>query len=213
MSTDSLEIDSAIVVFQRIKFESHIDSVSIDSTGDHDSDDDGNDDDVIFRGPFVVHVRDTMVINFANQMLSAGVYDGIKFKIHSIGWGERFEDSDDFNHHPRTINDTTFVGSGIVVWGKVKANGTWREFTYRFGGEVEYKLEGNFVVLTATNVVNVVLRFDIGFWFRDPKTGALLDPTNTLEPNRELINRSIKRSFQTGKCGGDHDRNGWPDDD
>ena len=82
-SADSIRIDSAIVVFARIKFESHIDSVAVDSTGEDsakvESDDNLN---VTFRGPFVVHVRDTVAIDFASQTLPAGTYNGIKFKIH-----------------------------------------------------------------------------------------------------------------------------------
>ena len=212
-STDSLQIDSAIVVFQRIKFESHIDSVVVDTSDHHDADDARDDANVTFKGPFVVHVRDTSSISFANQVLPAGTYDGIKFKIHSIGWGERFEDSDDFNHHPRTISDTSFVGWGIVVWGKVKHNGAWVLFTYRFGGNVEFKMKGNFVVPAATSTINVALRFDMASWFRDPRSGALLDPTDVSVQNRELINWAIRHSFQNGKGGHDNDRDGHPDND
>jgi hypothetical protein len=214
-SVDSLRIDSAIVVFQRIKFESHIDSVMVDTTEDypgHESDD-GHGDDLVFRGPFVVHVRDTTTINFAQHELPAGTYDGINFKIHRIGFGEGFEDSDDLNHHPKTRSDSSFMGSSIVVWGKVKKSGVWVPFTFRYNSELEFKLKGNFVVESATNSLNVVLRFDIGAWFRDPSSGALLDPTDLSPRNRSLIYRALRQSFQAGRGGHDHDGNGFPDND
>lgn len=213
LSSDSLQIDSAVVVFQRIKFEAHFDSTQSDSAEEHEKDGDGREDNITFKGPFVVHVRDTVTIDFASQILPAGDYDGIKFKIHRIGWGERYEDSDEFNHRPRTINDTSFAGWGIVVWGKVKKNDTWMPFTYRFGGEVEFKLKGKFSVQSAANSVNIVLRFDMASWFRDYRSGAQLDPTDLSFQNRELIDQAIRRSFQNGKCGRDHDRNGYPDND
>ena len=213
MATDSLEIDSAIVVFQRIKFESHVDSVMIDSTSGHDSDDNGIDDNVTFKGPFVVHIRDTSVIDFANQTLPAGTYDGIKFKIHALRWAERFEDSDDFNHHPRMASDTSFMGASIVVWGRVMKNGAWVPFEYKYWGEAEYKLKGNFVVPATTSSIDIVLRFDMGSWFKDPRNGALLDPTDTSFFNRAMINLAIRRSFESGHGGHDRDHDGHPDND
>jgi len=214
-SADSLRIDSAIVVFQRIKFESHIDSVLVDTTEDypgHDSDD-GRGESFVFRGPIVVHVRDTTTIDFAQGELPAGTYDGIKFKIHRIGFGEAFEDSDDLNHHPKTKLDSSLPGSSIIVWGAVKKSGVWVPFAFHYNSELEFKLKGNFVVPTATSSLNIVLRFDIGTWFRDPLSGSLLDPTDMSPRNRNLIYRALRQSFQTGRCGHDRNHDGYPDND
>ena len=207
MATDSLQIDSAIVVFQRIKFEMRIDSVQVDSMGHRRCDDGGSEQDLIFAGPFVVHVRDTMTITFATQLLPPGVYDGVTFNTYRIGRGERHEDSDEFNHHPSMVSDSSFAGSSIVVWGKVSKNGTWVPYTYHFNDEVQYKLKDDLTVPVATSSVNVVLRFSMDTWFRNPYNGALLDPTDGSWHTQGLINSAIRRSFQGGKCGRVHD--GW----
>lgn len=209
-TTDSLRIDSAVVVLARIKFESNIDSVAVD-TVDGQTEDLDNDQSIAFKGPFVIHVRDTVAINFASQVLPAGTYNGIKFKIHRLLGGEPFEDSDDHNHHPRT-NDSAAVGSSITVWGAVLKNGVWTNFTFNFNGEVEFKIKGTFTVAASTNTVNIALNFNMGSWFVNPMTGALLDPTDTSFMNREMIRQAIYASFDKGRGG--HDRgDGHPADD
>lgn len=208
-TTDSLRIDSAVVVIARIKFESRVDTVVADTTQGHTQDLD-SDQNIAFKGPFVIHVRDTVAFNFANQVLPQGTYDGIKFKIHRLMGGEPFEDSDDHNHRPRT-NDSSVVGSSISVWGAAKKNGVWTNFAFYFDGEVEFKIKGTFTVATSTSTVNVALNFNMGSWFVNPSTGALLDPTDTSSTNRELIRHAIYASFEKGKGG--HDRgDGHPDD-
>lgn len=210
LAADSLRIDSAIVVFQRIKFESHIDSAAVDSTGKDL--DDGHEDNFMFKGPFVVHMRDTLAINFANQTLPAGTYDGIKFKIHRIQPNEHFEDSDDHNNHPRMRSDSLPMGSSIVVWGSVKKNSIWTPFMFKFDGEVEFKIKGSFTVSQSSSTVKIALNFNIGSWFKNPQTGALLDPTDTSNATRELIKRAIYLSFGKGKGGHDRNDDGHPDD-
>jgi hypothetical protein len=211
-SVDSIRIDSAVVVFQRIKFESHIDSVIVDTSGNFDREDDSNLN-VIFMGPFIVHVRDTVAINFASQMLPPGTYNGIKFKIHRMQQGEQGEDSDEFNHHHNAMpTDTSITGSSIIVWGAVKKNGSWIPFTYRLREELEFKIKGNFTVNNATNTVNIALNFNMGSWFVDPMSGSLLDPTNTSTQMYETISRAIRYSFEKGRGGEDHDHDGHPDD-
>lgn len=83
---DSIRIDSAIVVIGRIQFESDIDTAQVSTNG-------GipfininmNDTSLTFTGPFVVHVRDTVAIDFASRSLPAGTYTGIKFDIGQLG--------------------------------------------------------------------------------------------------------------------------------
>lgn len=212
--TDSLHIDSAVVVFSRIKFLNHVDTVSVDSADDeHDSldhDSHDRDDNVVFKGPFVVHISDTIAINLGAQELPAGTYDGIKFKIHRLKRGERHEDCDKHHHHV-DLDDSTVVGSSITVWGSVYKNGTWTAFKFTFNGELEFKIKGNFVVPASSSTVNIALNIDMGSWFKNPFDGSLLDPTDTSHVNRNLIKRAIRASFSN--CKGGHDRgDGHPRD-
>ncbi len=213
---DSLHIDSAVVVFSRIQFLPHPDSVRIDSGDDeHDSDDgesDGRGDSLTFKGPFVVHVRDTVGISFASRELPAGVYTAIRFKIHRLIPGEHFEDSDEHNHHGHAfLVDSTIGSSSITVWGSIHKNGEWTPFTFRFDGEFEFKVRGNFVVPTSTHTVNFALHIDMGKWFKNPTDGSLLDPTDTSHENLVLFRRAIRAAFNS--CTGGHDRgDGHPDD-
>ena len=208
-SIDSLRIDSAVVVIARIKFESHIDSVTVDTTEGGTEDLDG-DQNIVFKGPFVVHVRDTVAINFADAVLPAGTYDGIKFKIHRLMNGEQYEDSDEHNHRTRQ-RDSAFVGSCITVWGAVYKNGAWQDFTFQFNGEYEFKIKGTFTVTEATNAVNIALNFNMASWFVNPWTGALLDPTDRSMLNQEMFRYAIRNSFERGRGG--HDRgDGYPGD-
>lgn len=209
LGIDQVRIDSAVVVIDRIKFESHTDSVVTNSIGGNMMMD--RDIDISFSGPFVIHVRDTIGINFASTELPAGTYDGVKFKIHSLINGERREDSDMRNHRHFILGDTTIAGSSVMVWGVVTKNGIPTPFQYNFNGEVEFKVSGNFVVPAAGSPVNIALNFNISSFFVDPKTNALLDPTDTSNANRELIRQAIYTAFGKGKCG--HDRgDGHPRD-
>jgi hypothetical protein len=209
--TDSLRVDSIIVVLQRIKFESHIDDAVADSTG-KDSIDTDVDANYTFRGPFMVHVRDSMSVNFATHILPAGTYTGIKFKIHTVKGGEYCEDSDVRNHRPAAMNSDSLAGYSIAVWGSIKKNGAWVPFAFRSNIEVEYKIKGNFTIVGSTSTVNMALRFNTSDWFKDLSTGVLLDPTDTSSQNRNSINQAIKRSFDKGHSGKDGDDDGHPDD-
>lgn len=210
LAVDSLRIDSAVVVLQRIKFESHIDTVTVDTTGGNSGDDD-REANITFKGPFVIHVRDTVAINFASQTLPAGTYNGIKFKIHKLKPGEKHEDSDEHNNRPR-VGSTPIEESSIVVWGAIKKNGAWVSFTLKIDVEVEFKLKGNFTVSQSTSSAKMALNFNIALWFKHPQTGALLDPTDTSSTMRELFKRAVKLSFEKGKGGHDRNNDGHPDD-
>jgi hypothetical protein len=210
LSADSLRIDSAIVIFDRIKFESHIDTVKIDSTGGG-TQENSQDIHITFIGPFVVHIRDTVAVSFANQELPPGTYDGIKFKVHQLQHGENREDSDDHNGHPHHMNDSVTDGSSLIVWGSVYKNGSWTSFTFKYNGELEFKIKGNFVVTTAVNSFNIALNFNMGLWFKDPHSGVLLDPTDQSGSTHNLIKDAIKRSFENGRGGRDDDHDGHPD--
>jgi hypothetical protein len=135
---DSLRIDSIVAVFQRIKFESNIDIAIIDTTG-KDTTETENELNYTFQGPFIIHVRDSNAVSFANQTLPAGTYAGIKFKIHAIKRGEKYEDSDDHDHHTVAANNDSIMGYSIAVWGAIKQNGVWVPFAFKSNIEVEYK--------------------------------------------------------------------------
>jgi hypothetical protein len=210
LAVDQVRIDSAVIIFSNIKFESHFDSsmVLVDGSTMADS---GNID-VWFKGPFVVHVRDTIGINFASAQLPAGTYSAVKFRIHNLIRGEFREDSDERMHRPFILGDSALAGSSVTVWGVVVKNGVSTNFAYHFNGEVEFVVRGNFVVPAAGSAVSVAMNFNISSFFIDPKTGALLDPTDTSMMNREVIRRAIYTAFGKGKWG--HDRgDGHPDND
>lgn len=209
LGIDQVRIDSAVVVFSRIKFESHLDS-SMGMMNEHPMDD-SQDLNYSFKGPFVIHVRDTIGVNFANADLPAGTYDGIKFKIHNLISGETREDSDVRHHRGFILGDTALAGSSITVWGVVTKNGVPTAFTYNFNGEVEFKVKGSFVVPSTGAAVNIALNFNISQFFVNTTTGVLLDPTDVSNANRGLIRQAIYNAFGKGKCG--HDRgDGHPRD-
>jgi hypothetical protein len=75
------------------------------------------------------------------------------------------------------------------------------------------KYKGSFTVSSATNTVNMVLRFDMGSWFRNPLYRSLLDPMDTSSNTRQMMNKAIRMSFEKGRGGHDFNRDGRPDDD
>jgi hypothetical protein len=209
-AVDSLRIDSIVVVLQRIKFESHIDDAVIDSTG-QDSTEDSKDANYTFRGPFIVHVRDSMRITFATQLLPAGNYTGIKYKIHAFRKGEHHYDSDDFNNKTHRYNSDSIAGYSVAVWGTIKKDGIWIPYAFKSNVEVEFKLRGDFSIAGSTSTVTMALRFNTGTWFTNYTTGVMLDPTDTTSQNRALINQAIKKSFEKGRGGRDENHDGNPD--
>ena len=211
-AADSIRIDSLVVVVDRIRFFVHVDTVAEDTTGrdeDHHGDRDSS---ITFRGPFVVRVRDTLAVDFGTQILPAGVYDGIMVKIRRLSGGERFEECDRHGHHPSFTTDTSVVGSSVVVWGAVLKNGSWTPFVLNVDVELDFKIKGNFVIQQATGGVRFALNFNLGLWFKDPMTGAFLDPTDSSFRTKVLIRRAIQLAFGRGHGGHDWNGDGHPDD-
>ncbi len=205
----SIRIDSAIVVFARIKFESNIDAVQVDtSNGSTTITVNDSDSSVIFRGPFTVHVRDTSTIDFANQTLPAGTYNGISFFIHRMEPGEGFEDSDGFNHRDSTSNgDSAVTNYSIVVWGAVLKDSVWVPFEYKDNENIEFKVRGTFTIPTSTSSIDIALNFNMGSWFTNPFNGTAIDPTDQSFQNQLMIRHAIRLSLQDGRCGRwDHSR-------
>lgn len=212
-SVDSVVIDSAIVVLARIKFESHLDSMDVDSVESDSLESDDDDElNVKFRGPFVVHIRDMISVDFAGETLPPGTYNSIKFKIHRLMPGEHYEDSDEHNGKAGWGADLPY-GSSIVVWGSVLKDGLWMPFEFNFDIELEFRIRGDFVVAEEASSVNIAMNFDMGMWFVNPFDGSLLDPTDLGQTTRELFLRAIKKSFGQGRCGRDDDDDGHPDED
>jgi ribulose-5-phosphate 4-epimerase/fuculose-1-phosphate aldolase len=197
---DSIRIDSAIVVFAGIKFESDIDTVSVDSSASTAFINvDENNSSVNFRGPFVIHVHDTVAVSFASDTLPPGTYTGIKFWIHRLAPAERFWDSDDFNHMPGVSSDSSTTNYCIVVWGAVHKDSAWVPFEFKDNQNIQFKVKGTFTIPTATSSVNIALNFNMGSWFVNPYTGATLDPTSM--GDYWNIQRAIRSSFEQGRCG------------
>ncbi len=201
---DSIRIDSAIVVFARIQFESDIDTVTVNTNGGFPFININiNDTSLTFPGPFVVHVRDTVAIDFASRTLPAGTYNGIKFDVGQLGPGRRFQDSDIFNHRVRdssVVIDTSATNFSIVIWGSVYKDSAWVPFEFKDNQNLEYKVKGTFTIATATSSINIALNFNMGTWFIGPN-GNLLDPTDTSFRNYAIIQQAIGASFGNGRCG------------
>jgi hypothetical protein len=210
-TVDSLKIDSVTVVVASIRFQSHIDTVTVDSLGD-DHGLDGSDIKVILKGPFVIRLRDSLTANFADQTIPAGAYDGVTLRIRKFSESEHFEDSDDHDHHGGGHSDAGLSGSSVVVWGSVYKNGAWVPFTLNLDLELQIKIRGNFVIPEAVSSVSFALTFDIGPWFKDPDTGAFLDPTDPSNHIRERFTKAVTAAFGHGHGGHDHDHDGHPDD-
>jgi len=199
---DSIRIDSAIVVFARIKFESDIDTVIVDTSSSIPFiyiDD--NDSSTTFPGPFIVHVHDTTAIDFAGKTLPAGTYTGIKFDIHRVGMGERCMDSDDFNHSGTGSGDSAVTNYSIVVWGAVYKDSAWVPFEFKDNQNLQFKIKGTFTISSPTSSINIALNFNMGSWFTNPYTGATLDPTDMSWRTQGMIMQAIRLSFNDGRCG------------
>lgn len=205
LTADSIEIDSAVVVFSHIEFESEIHES--DSVSEFESE-----MEVTFKGPFVVHVRNSEPVTFTSQILPAATYNSIKLKIHRLSNDDHHYDSDDSQHRYMPSQSTPFVGSSIRVWGRVRNNGVWQAFAFETNMEAMYRIRGTFVVDESIQTIPVTLTFNIGSWFVDRTTGALLDPTDTSSENMLHIHDAIRHSFRSGSCGRDNDRDGRPDD-
>ncbi|HUI29811.1 MAG TPA: hypothetical protein VLX91_06305 [Candidatus Acidoferrales bacterium] len=207
---DSIRIDSAIVVFARIRFESDIDTVTVDtSTSIPFINVDEDNSSVTFRGPFAVHVGDTAAISFASDTLPAGTYTGIKFDIHRLAPAERFWDSDDFNHKPGSTDDSSTTNYSIVVWGAVHKDTAWVPFEFKDNQNLEFKVRGTFTITNPTTMVNVALNFNMGSWFVNPFNGAILDPTDMSLRTYLMIQQAIRASFNNGRCGDWDDHWRW----
>lgn len=211
---DSIRIDSAIVVFANIKFESNIDTVQVsDESGTPYISIDDSNSSITFPGPFVVHISDTVAINFASRTLPAGTYTGIKLQVHRLAPYEHFEDSDDFmgmrigNPH----SDTAVSSYSIVVWGAIYKDSAWVPFAFKDNQNLEIKVKGTFTISSPTSNVNIALNFNMGSWFVNPINGQILDPTDMSDRNQVLIMMAIRQSFQQGHCGRWDDFRDWGD--
>jgi|WetSurMetagenome_2_1015567.scaffolds.fasta_scaffold64551_3 hypothetical protein len=208
---DSLRIDSVTVVVASIRFQNHIDSVRVDSLGD-DHGTDNPENKLTLKGPFVIRLRDSLTADFADQSIPAGTYDGITLRIRRFPEAEHFEDSDEHDRHGHGHSNNGLSGSSVVIWGAAYKNNEWVPFMLAFDMELHIKIRGNFVVPAAVSSVAFALNFDLGSWFRDPNSGAFLDPSDSSNHVRELITKAVRNSFGHGRGGHDRDDDGHPDD-
>ncbi len=209
-AADSIRIDSAIVVLAKIQFESNIDTVEVDTSSNipfiyinHD------DSSATFWGPFVIHIHDTVAINFASKTLPVGTYTGMKFAVYRMGRGEPFEDSEHFNNPNRNPNDSAITNYSIAVWGAIYKDSTWVPFEFKDDQNLEFKVKGTFTITSPTSSVNIALNFNMGSWFVNPYNGSILDPTDMSLRNQLMIRQAIHLSFEQGRCGRRDDFRRW----
>ena len=211
-AVDSIRIDSAVVVLSRIHFARNIDTVTVDTSSDTPTiNADSYDSSVTFWGPFVIHVRDTTAINFANQTLPPGTYTGIKFNVWRMGFGERFHDSDEFGRDSSAsvLLDSSIANYSIVVWGAVYKDSAWVPFEFKDNQNLQFKVKGTFTISSPTSAINIALNFNMGSWFTNPYNGTVLDPTDVSFQNKLMIMQAIKSSFGNGRCGRWDDFHRW----
>lgn len=204
LAADSLQIDSALVVFSSVEFESHIRQADSSMVYRSESE-------VTFFGPFMIHVRNSDPVTFVSKVLPAGTYNSVKFRLHSLSPDDHHYDSDDHHHEYMPSGSSPYVGSSIIVWGQALSGGTWTPFTFETNIEATYRITGDFVVDESIQTIPITLNFNIGSWFIDPATGLLLDPTDNSSSNMYRINEAIRSSFGSGMCGRDDNHDGYPD--
>ncbi len=222
---DSIRIDSIDVVIEKIHLHNAADSVNIGQMGGdgdgHGHGGDGHEDgifnggdsnDVTLNGPFIVHIRDTVSVDFASQSIPAGTYDDISFIIHRMHAGDDGFDSDDQRQVVIDPMDSSVVGSSVVIWGAAMKNGTWTPFVFHSDLELSVNIPGTFVVPQAISSVTLAFNFNVSLLFKDPVTGTFLDPTDTSFLNHVRINQAIRNAFGSGRCGNDRNHDGHPDD-
>ncbi len=235
MFADSIRIDSIVVVVEKIRLHPASDSIGNGGNGGNDGHghgdghggDGGNGDGedgvshvsmandgggVVLDGPFIIHVRDTLSVDFASQSIPAGTYNSISFTIHRLHFGEQGFDSDDHREIVVDPLDSSLVGSSVVIWGAVMKNGTWTSFTFNSDLELEVNIPGTFIVPDAISSINLAFNFNLDLLFKDPSTGAFLDPSDMSWANHQRINQAILNAFGRGHCGNDNNRDGHLDD-
>ncbi len=198
-SVDSLRVDSLIVVVDKVRLWRNIDSVVVDSTSSDDDMDRDSSEVLLFKGPFVVHVRDSVAVDFATQVIPAGSYTGVSVSIRHLMRGERHWDSDDFDHMGATPSDSSAQTASVVVWGAVKKDTGWVSFTLPLDISTTFKIKGDFTIPEATSSIQFAFNFDLDLLFTDPMSGGFLDPTNPME--RMFIGRALRNLFGHGECG------------
>jgi hypothetical protein len=141
----------------------------------------------IKAGPVLVSLPlgDTAVLALVNVAAPAGQYDALEFKIHA----------------PRLPRDSAFLAANagfdsisVKVTGTFSHNGTRTDFTFTSALEAEQEVGiSPPLVVDASGMANVTLRFDISGWFAGPGGVGVVDPGNAA--NGGLINENIHRSI------------------
>ena len=159
-----------------------------DSAGDNGvAEREGDGCEEIKAGPVLVSLPlgDTAVMALVNVAAPAGQYDALEFKIHA----------------PRLPRDSAFLAANpgfdsisIKVTGTFSHKGTRTDFTFTsaLGAEEEVGISPPLVV-DASGMANVTLRFDIAGWFAGPGGVGVVDPGNAA--NGGLIDENIRRSI------------------
>ena len=159
----------------------HGDGDGDDDHGDGEHHGDG-DEQVVFKGPFVVDLLTHTADSLDTQLVQPGDYRSVKGHIAPLK-------TDDWN-----ANDFTFlVGSTVFIQGTVTGDGGGA-FTYQATIRHPFKIKGNFTVETATPAT-AFLVFDTTQWLCSSH-GTFLDPRDPA--NDFAIRRAIIRSLKIG---------------
>lgn len=221
-TSDSLTIDTAKVLINKLVFYGDEHEMAEDSTkkgmsedssenewSEHHHNEDSvevkfHDKDNVFRsGPYVLDVKlDTTVSTVGVTNLPHGTYDKIFFLIHRAEPGEKLSDSE--------FIDTTGTDSAngqhyysIIIKGSY--NG--KPFVFKSSKTffVKTSIKPPLAVTDSIASYNATVQIKLSDWFRD-RDGHLIDPTNPA--NDYKIEWAIRRSFHAFE---DNNRDGHDD--
>lgn len=191
VGTDTLKITSVELVLREIELK-RLNSADCDSTADED------DCEEFSIGPTLVSLPLTAGADQAVAVvIDSGTYTKVEFEIHKPGG-----DSLDVAF---LAANPAFANVSIRVQGLF--NGTPFTYTTPLDQEQEFEFVPPLVVTTSGASSNLTILMDVRTWFRQPGTGALINPqtANVGGANEGVVKENIKNSIEAFE---DDDRDG-----
>jgi hypothetical protein len=190
---DSLVITSVEIVLREIELKRQEGVIDCDSVADEDACEEFTLGAMLVNLPLAPGTSQELSV-----VIDTGVYTEVEFEVHKPG-----DDSTDqaFLAANPTWPDTV----SIRVQGTF--NGTPFLYVTDLNEEQEVALVPPLVITEAGTPTNLTIRLDVSSWFRQPGTGALIDPAtaNKGGQNENLVKDNIKNSIDAFE---DEDRDG-----
>jgi hypothetical protein len=190
---DTLIITSVELVLREIELERQETTIDCDTVADEDACEEFEIGAMLVSLPLAPGASQELSV-----VVDSGVYTEVEFDIHKPG-----DDSTDqaFLAANPTWPDTV----SIRVQGTF--NGTPFVYVTDLNEEQELALVPPLVVSGNAAPTNLTIRLDVSVWFRQPVSGALIDPAtaNKGGQNENLVENNIKNSIEAFE---DEDRDG-----